>query len=127
MADYKMVLVVRKDLQMTKGKIAAQCAHAAMKFLVDVYEKNNTALETTLTPPQVAWLSGAFAKVVVYVESEQEMLDLVEQGQRAAIDVRTIVDSGRTMFHGVPTLTVAAFGPDDALKLNHVTGHLKLL
>ena len=126
MADYKMVLVVRKDLAMTKGKIAAQCAHAAMKFLADQYEKGDT-LVASLTPPQVAWLTGAFAKVVVYVESEQEMLDLVEQGKRAAIDVRTIVDSGRTMFHGVPTLTVAAFGPDDVTKLNHITGHLKLL
>ncbi len=126
MADYKMVLVVRKDLQMTKGKIAAQCSHAAMKFLADQYE-GGERLNAHLTSPQIAWLTGAFAKVVVYVESEQEMLDLVEQGKRAAIDVRTIVDSGRTMFHGVPTLTVAAFGPDDTLKIDHVTGHLKLL
>jgi len=126
-SDVKMVLAVRKDLSMTKGKIAAQCAHAAMKFLADQYKDGDASLVAYLTPPQIAWLTGAFAKVVVYVESEQEMLDLIEAGKRAAIDVRSIVDSGRTMFHGVPTLTVVAFGPDDITKLNHVTGHLKLL
>jgi PTH2 family peptidyl-tRNA hydrolase len=98
-----------------------------MKFLVDDYVKNSVGLVKTLTPPQVAWLTGSFAKVVVYVESEQELLDLIEKGKRAAIDVRSIVDEGRTEFHGVSTLTCCAFGPDDVAKLDHVTGHLKLL
>jgi PTH2 family peptidyl-tRNA hydrolase len=127
MSNVKQVLVVRKDLQMTKGKIAAQCAHAAMKFLADRYEPGSSVLEAPLNPQQVEWLTGAFAKVVVYVESEQEMLDLVAAGRRAELDVRIIIDSGRTMFHGVPTLTVAAFGPDEADKLDPVTKHLKLL
>ena len=122
-----MVIVVRRDLNMRKGKIAAQVAHAAMKFLVDGYDPHSSTMTTSLTPPQVAWLTGAFAKVVVYVESEQELLDLIEKGKRAAIDVRTITDAGRTEFHGVPTLTCAAFGPADVSKLDHVTGHLKLL
>ena len=127
MMEVKQVIVVRKDLGMRRGKCASQCAHAAMKFLADQYKPGDASLVAHLTPPQIAWLTGAFAKVVVYVESEQEMLDLVEQGKRAAIDVRTIIDEGRTEFHGVPTLTCVAFGPDDVSKLDHVTGHLKLL
>ncbi len=127
MADTKMVLVVRRDLNMRKGKIVAQCAHAAMKFLADQYDGYNHTLTAQLTPVQRAWLTGAFAKVVVYVESEKEMLDLVAAAQQAGVDVRSVIDEGRTEFHGVPTLTCCAFGPDDVSKLDQVTGHLKLL
>lgn len=126
MSEAKQVIVVRKDLNMRKGKIAAQVAHASMKFLVDGYEKGER-LNTFLTFQQQRWLQGAFAKVVVYVESEQELLDLIDAAQRAAIDVRSIVDVGRTEFHGVPTLTCAAFGPDESYRLDNITAHLKLL
>ena len=34
----KMILVVRQDLKMGKGKIAAQCCHAAVGVVQDMYE-----------------------------------------------------------------------------------------
>ena len=36
--DIKQVIVVRKDLNMRKGKIATQVAHASMKVLLDVMD-----------------------------------------------------------------------------------------
>lgn len=122
-----MVIVVRKDLNMRKGKIGAQCGHAGELFLIAGYKPGSDTLTVHLTPPMIAWLSGKITKAVVSVNSEQELLDLIEKGQRAAIDVRPVTDAGVTEFHGVPTLTCAAFGPDDAAKIDHVTGHLPLL
>lgn len=111
---------------MRKGKIAAQVAHAAMKFLVDGYDRSGN-LHVAFSPVQDNWLLGQFAKVVVYVESEQALLDLIEKAKELGVDCRPIVDAGRTEFHGVPTLTCAAFGPDEAEKLDPITGLLPLL
>lgn len=126
MSESKQVIVVRKDLNMRKGKIAAQVAHAAMKFLVDDYQ-GGSSLKKSLSRAEQAWLEGAFAKVVVGCDSEAELLALVALGKSYGLSVNTIVDAGRTEFHGVPTLTCAAFGPDEEHKINLVTGHLKLL
>lgn len=125
--DVKQVVVVRKDLNMRKGKIAAQTAHASMKFLAEAVDEHVPAVIRKFTPAEKAWLGGAFAKVVLYVESEQELRDLIAEGRRRGIDVHPIIDAGRTEFHGVPTLTCAAFGPDEVDRLDAVTGHLKLL
>ncbi len=49
------------------------------------------------------------------------------QGHRKGLEVHLITDSGRTEFHGQPTRTCLAIGPDDAAKIDQVTGHLELL
>ncbi len=125
--DVKQVVVVRRDLNMRKGKLAAQVAHASMKFLVEGYVRGSDKLETRLDKPEVAWLSNAFTKVVVSCDSEQELLDLMSEARRRGVIVHSITDAGRTEFHGVPTLTCCAFGPDHAEKIDPITGHLKLL
>ncbi len=43
------------------------------------------------------------------------------------LEVHLITDSGRTEFQGLPTRTCLAIGPEDATKINQVTGHLQLL
>jgi len=118
---------MRKDLNMRKGKIAAQVAHAAMKFLCDIVDERTARITRDFTPAEKEWLGGAFAKVVLYVDSEQEMLDLIQHGYSAGVTTKKIVDAGRTEFHGVPTMTCVAFGPDESHKLDPITGHLKLL
>ncbi len=125
--EVKQVIVFRKDLQVRKGKLAAQVAHASMKFLVETYVRGSDKLETRLDKPEVHWLSGAFAKVVVSCDSEQELLDLIAEARRRGVVVHSITDAGRTEFHGVPTLTCASFGPDHAERIDPITGHLKLL
>ena len=127
MNDVKQVIVVNKALNMRKGKIAAQVAHAAMKFLADAVDETAPVVTRKFTPAEKAWLGGAFAKVVVSVDSEQELLDLIADAKRLGIEVNPIIDAGRTEFHGVPTLTCAAFGPDEIDRLDALTGHLKLL
>lgn len=127
-SNVKQVIVVRKDLNMRKGKIAAQVAHASMKFLFDNNEaERGDELHVKLSPEEAAWVNGPFAKVVVSVDSEDALQDLLLKAKLADIEAHAIIDSGRTEFHGVATLTCAAFGPCEAEELDKITGNLKLL
>lgn len=112
----KQMLVLRKDLKMQRGKEIAQGAHASLA----------ATLENLDHPSVKEWLSGAFAKVAVGVETEEELLAIVEQAKEAGLITRTIVDSGRTQFNGVHTLTCAAIGPATNEQLQPITGHLGL-
>jgi PTH2 family peptidyl-tRNA hydrolase len=127
----KQVLVIRRDLNMRKGKMIAQGAHAAMSFLLGegaLDESNNSyTLITKLSEAAYHWLQGKFTKIVVSAASEAELQALIDKAEEAGIPVYPITDSGATEFHGVPTLTCAAFGPEHASKLDPITGHLPLL
>jgi PTH2 family peptidyl-tRNA hydrolase len=126
--NIKQVIVVRKDLNMRKGKVAAQVAHASMQFLLtDALDIKGNLLIKELSSNELAWVRGSFAKVVVSVDSEQELLDLVFKGHEMGLTVHSVTDSGRTEFKGVPTLTCAAFGPHPADVLDPLTGGLRLL
>lgn len=129
--NIKQVVVVRKDLNMRKGKMCAQVAHASMKFLVDLLkevEDEDQAVQRFLTDEQNEWLfNGQFAKVVVSVDSEEELFELMDKAEKENILYKKIIDSGYTEFNGVPTLTCVAFGPDENNKLDKITGSLKLL
>jgi PTH2 family peptidyl-tRNA hydrolase len=130
----KQMLVVRKDLNMRKGKIAAQCAHAAMKVLLDrvcgdgvSFDDGSHILEIDYRDIDKQWLFGEFTKVCVSVGSEEELLEAVEKARGAGIPVALITDVGHTEFHGVPTNTVAAIGPASNEALEPITGHMRLL
>ena len=128
MSDVKQVIVVRKDLNMRKGKMCAQVAHASMKFLIDNNEtERGDEVIVKLSPAEAMWLTGSFTKVVVSVDSEDALNDLILKAELMDITVHPIVDNGRTEFNGVPTLTCAAFGPCAASELDEITGNLKLL
>lgn len=135
MDSIKQVIVCRKDLNMRKGKIAAQVAHASMMFIVknaSIFPNNSVeslpwTFHQLLTDAQREWLANSFVKVVAYVASEAALLALIDQAREAGITVHPVIDEGRTEFKGVPTLTCAAFGPDVGSKLDPVTGHLPLL
>ena len=134
MSNYntKMVICVRKDLKMRKGKIAAQVAHASMQFLLN---KGNLQRENLvanfevdhLTEAEFEWFHSGYAKIVVSCDSKEELVELIAEAQQQNIQVCPIVDHGYTEFHGVKTLTCAAFGPAHSEELNKLTGHLKLL
>lgn len=113
----KQIIVMRTDLNMRKGKMIAQGAHASLGVTL----KN-------LDDPRVReWLSGAFAKICVRADSAEEIWLIIEAAHKAGLLYTTILDSGRTEFHGVSTLTCAAVGPDRDEALDPITGGLKLL
>jgi PTH2 family peptidyl-tRNA hydrolase len=119
----KQVIVMRRDLGMRRGKEIAQGAHASMIWLAQRIRRPGYAF----TQAERQWLSGPFTKVCVRVDSEEELMGIVQAAQAAGVQVHLVVDAGRTEFHGVPTPTCCAVGPDDPARIDPVTGHLKLL
>lgn len=114
----KMVLVIRRDLKMRRGKEIAQACHAAMG-----------AADNTICR-QGSWMVGrwhdsAHAKIVVKVNSEEELLELAEKADAANIGHYLVRDAGRTE---VPpdTPTALAIGPDYEPEINKITGSLEL-
>lgn len=126
--DIKQVIVVRKELNMNMGKTAAQVSHASMAFMTKKLEpKAFHGYTLELTWVEEEWLNNSFAKIVVWVETAQELHDLHEQALEAGIEAHFIIDSGHTYFKGEPTLTCLALGPDYSEKIDPITKHLKLL
>lgn len=126
----KQVIVLRKDLGMRKGKMIAQGAHASMAVLLNRGEAlpNEPSTYTfDMTPDMKEWVEGTFAKIVLGVESEDELLEVHKQAKEAGLPCALITDAGRTEFHGVATNTAVAVGPADADDIDPITGSLKLL
>jgi PTH2 family peptidyl-tRNA hydrolase len=67
------------------------------------------------------------SKVCCRVDSEEELMQIHDKALGAGLEVHLITDSGRTEFHGQPTRTCLAIGPDEAEKIDAITGHLPLL
>lgn len=131
--NVKQIIVVREDLNMSRGKLAAQVAHASMKNILDVmtktYEQNATVWSLNLNRDidLKEWLEGSFTKIVVSVQGEEELLDLHNQCVQAGLNASIIEDNGLTEFNGRKTKTCIAIGPHRAETLAPHTRHLKLL
>ncbi len=138
----KQVIILRKDLNMRKGKMVAQGSHASMKVILDLmksemlitspsdYYADKVEVRTLSLPNESAlkdWINGIFTKVCVSVDSEEELIGVYETAKSIGIPCSMIVDAGLTEFGGAPTKTAVAIGPDWEDKINEVTGHLKLL
>ena len=147
----KQVIVFRKDLlkgpnAIRKGKFGAQCAHAslgALLTLFSVYKQELVRLGTfDVEPGKVQyeysltfgkdsilddWLNGKFTKVVVSVDSDEELVALNKALDETYIPHALITDSGLTEFHGVPTNTCLGIGPYEAEEIDKFTGNLPLL
>ncbi|MGC4114597.1 MAG: aminoacyl-tRNA hydrolase [Myxococcales bacterium] len=128
MADIKQVIVLRTDLNMRKGKMAAQAAHASMKVFFDRKTAADPArLDVPLWPEAAQWVAGAFTKIVVGCPSQDELLALEVKAREAGLPCALVIDAGATEFHGVPTPTALAIGPAAAPAIDALTGTLKLL
>ena len=123
----KQVILMRHDLKMRRGKQNAHGAHASMSCLCRRLQNQPSVSLTDFSDSERAWLAGSFAKICCRVNSEEELMSIHDQAISAGLQVHLITDSGKTEFHGQPTRTCLAIGPDDAAKIDAVTGHLELL
>jgi PTH2 family peptidyl-tRNA hydrolase len=123
----KQVIVMRHDLKMRRGKQIAQGAHASMSFICRRLQEGSSVSLGDFSEAERLWLTGAFAKVCCRVDSEDELMKIHDKAMAAGLEVHLITDSGKTEFHGQPTNTCLAIGPDDAETIDEITGHLQLL
>ncbi|RSL70075.1 hypothetical protein CEP54_001979 [Fusarium duplospermum] len=121
--ECKLVLVVRTDLGMTKGKIAAQCSHATLACY-------KTLLRAPANSPQrkilSRWERLGQAKIAVQVKSQEEMLELRRKARSLGLTAEVIQDAGRTQIEA-GSMTVLGVGPAPRSLVDQVTGGLKLL
>ncbi|KAK2381358.1 Peptidyl-tRNA hydrolase II (PTH2) family protein [Trifolium repens] len=115
--DFKMILVVRNDLKMGKGKIAAQCSHATLGLYKKVLYRAPKALNR--------WEMSAQPKVVVKIESEEDMLALQARAKSLKLPTHITIDAGRTQIAPNSRTVMAILGPVEVV--DEVTGGLKLL
>eukprot|EP00760_Papus_ankaliazontas_P026393 PhM_4_TR3034/c1_g1_i1/m.93629/K04794/PTH2; peptidyl-tRNA hydrolase, PTH2 family len=118
----KMVLVVRNDLGMGTGKIASQCAHAAVDAVLGVQAGHSAEHARWLA----TWLDEGCAKIVLGVDSETELRAVLDAARIASLPATLIRDAGRTQVEAGSS-TVVAVGPAPVTLVNTATGKLKLL
>ncbi|KAL2434762.1 putative peptidyl-tRNA hydrolase 2 [Exophiala dermatitidis] len=117
--EVKLVLAVRTDLGMGKGKIAAQCSHATLacyKYLLS---------HPTSAPLLKRWERGGQPKIAVQVKSEEELETLQAQAMSLGLCARIIHDAGRTQIAAGSATVLGVLGPKSVV--DRVTGGLKLL
>lgn len=115
--EYKMVLVVRNDLKMGKGKVAAQCSHAAVSAYKQLQKRNPELLKQ--------WEYCGQPKVVVKAPDEGALVELLSQAKQLGLSISLIQDAGRTQI-APGSRTVLGVGPGPGNLIDQVTGHLKL-
>ena len=125
--EFKQVIVLRKDLNMRKGKMVAQGCHASNGSLLMNAVINHEQLIIPMTPALYAWLSGNYKKVCLGADSEDHLLSLYSRAKECNLPCVLIQDSGLTEFKGVPTYTSIAIGPEDDVKIDKIIGGLSLL
>ena len=115
------MLLLRSDLGMSKGKLCAQAAHAA----VSAYRAASTGSVMQRASLR-AWLRSGQAKVVLRVEGEEALAALHAAAVARGVAAASVRDAGRTQVEA-GTLTCVALGPGSGEDVAELTGHLKLL
>jgi peptidyl-tRNA hydrolase, PTH2 family len=116
--EYKQVIVVRKDIVMGKGKLAAQVAHAAVLGVEKTRQINQDWLNT--------WFQTGQAKVVLRVDNLEELIEVEQHARTIHVAAVSVQDSGLTQIPS-GTITCIGIGPGPAELIDKITSHLKLL
>ncbi|XP_013772453.1 peptidyl-tRNA hydrolase 2, mitochondrial-like isoform X2 [Limulus polyphemus] len=116
--ECKLVLIVRNDLRMGKGKIAAQCSHASVLAYRQTQQRNAELLKE--------WEMSGQRKVVVKVDDEMTLMELAHHARKVGLLTSIVCDAGRTQI-AAGSRTVLGIGPGPEELVDKITGHLKLL
>lgn len=129
----KMIIVVRRDLHMRKGKAIAQACHGAVSVVLRTIDRDGLPWRNTESGIVVdgesalsEWFNNSYTKICLYVDSEEELLNLKRKADDLGIMTSLVQDNGTTEFHGVKTYTCLVFEPLDSLVVDQITGNLPL-
>ena len=113
--NYKQVIIVRKDLKMPPGKLAAQVAHASVEA---VLKSDKSIVEK--------WKNQGMPKIVLKVSTLNELLEIKKIAGRDKLIIALITDGAHTFFKE-PTITCLGIGPNLEEKIGKITSKLKML
>ena len=116
--QFKQVIAVRRDVEMGKGKVAVQVAHAAVSAAEESRKRFTDWWE--------AWLREGQCKVAVRVDSEEELLQLERRSRELRLPFALIRDRGLTQIEP-GTATCLGIGPAPSPVVDTLTGNLSLL
>lgn len=111
----KQVIVVDEALDLPRGKLAAQVAHASV-----------AAFLSAAPDVQRAWLEVGMPKVVLAVENSEALTALHERARVAGLAASLVRDAGRTVL-APGTLTCIGIGPGETDDVDRLTGSLELV
>ncbi|CAJ1370258.1 unnamed protein product [Effrenium voratum] len=113
--DWKLIICVRHDLNMSVGKVAAQVGHAV-----------HHAVTHSRWRDLKEWEGSGSKKITLKVDSEEQLCKLEEDAKSEGLLAESIQDAGHTEV-APGTTTVLAIGPAKERQLEPITGHLKAL
>ena len=115
MSQLKQIILVRGDLKMSKGKIAAQVAHASVEC---VFLQNKKLVEN--------WRKSGMKKIVLKVENLEELENFLDMAKKKDLVTSKICDCGLTEIEP-NTITCGAIGPAPENLIDDITKNLKPL
>jgi PTH2 family peptidyl-tRNA hydrolase len=135
MREVKQYIIVRMDLGMSVGKIAAQASHAAKKTWFDkfnifknvsTYDDKEHTIEFGVTDEELQWIEGKFTTIVKKVKNEGQLLKAYNKAKELGLNVALIQDAGLTELEGKNN-TVISIGPNYVDKCEPVVKRLQNL
>ncbi len=125
--SFKQVIVMRDDLNMGRGKMVAQGAHASSACLAASLLRLAEEYHAKMPSDEIDWIEAGQTKICVRVGSEAELMEIAAKAVAANLRCHVITDAGLTEFGGVPTRTCLAIGPNEVPAVDEITGRLRLL
>lgn len=115
MSALKQVILVRSDLKLPKGKLAAQVGHACIDAMLG-------------SPKELIkkWRDQGMKKIILKVADEKELLEFEQRCDNAGLVTALIIDAGLTTVEP-GTVTCLGIGPVAEEKIDKITGRLKIL
>lgn len=127
----KQYLIFNRSLNMPAGKLAAQLSHASVGCVIQLFLQteypNSVVIGNSFDKGSVAykWLFNKFTKVVLYVKSEESLLNVYNKAKADNFNTVLIKDEGRTVFNE-PTYTCVGIGPVYPSEVKHIVRKLQL-
>lgn len=111
---FKQVIILREDIEMSKGKQISQACHASL----EAYKKSDK--------DSISKWESTGSKKIVLSSGNQKMEDLYSRMERNDIPAYLVKDAGKTEVKP-GTITAIGAGPTKESKINEITGELQLI
>ncbi|MFH1770771.1 MAG: peptidyl-tRNA hydrolase Pth2 [archaeon] len=112
---YKQAILVRADLKLPKGKLAAQVAHASVEAVLRSDKEKVKA-----------WRKEGMSKIVLKVDNLKQLHEFNQLAKDSSLITTVITDAGKTVI-APGTTTCCAIGPDEEEDIDAIVASLKLL